>query len=301
MRHLPLNSAKTDQRTEDSLVDLLLPIARLLVGGGIGIDELARAAKRAYVRAALDTVLPQDRRVNVSRLSVVTGMTRKEVATLLNNSKGMVRGATRRSGEQRALRVLRGWLTDPRFQNRVGRPEDLAYRGHKKSFTVLVKLYGGDVTPKSVLRELERIGVVEATETGALRVRAVRRRDSIEVHYQLAELARLFEDFALAIVRPNSESEAPPFFGFKDSIVPSTGDAASFVRTFSRRGAALLEDFQQWSAGRDRSKRGPRLDNEGIRVGLGVYLLRSNPPPVTNAPDRAVDRAPARIIRRRRK
>ena len=277
-----MNSAKTDQRTEDSLVDLLLPVAKLLVRGGAGIDELVRAAKRAYLRAAMDTVLPQNRRINVSRLSVVTGMTRKEVSALLNHSKNTRHAATKRSGEQRALRVLRGWLTDPRFQNRSGRPADLSYRGHKKSFGVLVKLYGGDVTPKSVLRELERIDIVEVTDTGALRVRTQRRRGNVDARYQLAELARLFEDFALSIVRPSGDSEAPPFFGFKDSTVPSAGDAAFFVRTFSRRAAALLEDFQQWSAGRERSKSRRNEPKDAIRVGLGVYLLRSNASMTTN-------------------
>lgn len=179
--------------------------------------------------------------------------------------------------------MLRGWLTDPRFQNRNGRPDDLSYRGHTKSFGVLVKLYGGDVTPKSVLRELERIDIVEATETGALRVRTQRRRSSIDARYQLAELARLFEDFALSIVRPSGDSEVPSFFGFKDSTVPSTGDAAFFVRTFSRRAAALLEDFQQWSAVRERSKNRRDQHKDAIRVGLGVYLLRSNASTTTNA------------------
>ena len=230
----------------------------------------------------MDTVLPQNRRINVSRLSVVTGMTRKEVSALLNQPKNARHAAIRRSGEQRALRVLRGWLTDPRFQNRNGRPDDLSYRGHKKSFGALVKLYGGDVTPKSVLRELERIDIVEATETGALRVRTQRRRSNIDAHYQLAELARLFEDFALSIIKPSGDSEAPSFFGFKDSTVPSTGDAAFFVRTFSRRAAALLEDFQQWSAARERSKSRRNEHKDAIRVGLGVYLLRSNASMTTN-------------------
>jgi Family of unknown function (DUF6502) len=247
----------------------------------------------------MDAVLPQDRRVNVSRLSVATGMTRKEVSALLGYSKNARHAKTRRSGEQRALRVLRGWLTDPRFQNRIGRPDDLSYRGHKKSFTVLVKLYGGDVTPKSVLRELERIDVVEVTETEAVRVRAQKRRSNIDVHYQLAELARLFEDFALAIVRPSGDIEAPPFFGFKDSIVPSTGDAAFFVRTFSRRAAALLEDFQQWSAGRERSKAGGHEQKDAIRVGLGVYLLRSSGSAATNLAAKLDEQAAIRLKRRR--
>lgn len=299
LRQLPLKRAKTDPRTEDSLVDLLLPIARLLVGAGTGIDEFVRAAKRAYLRAAMDTVLPHDRRVNVSRLSVATGMTRKEVSVLLNSSTGTRRGGNRRSGEQRALRVLRGWLTDPRFQNRNGRPEILSYRGPKKSFTVLVRLYGGDVTPKSVLRELERMNIVGITRTGALRVRARGKRNNVETRYHLAELARLFEDFASAIVRPSSGAEAPPFFGFKDSPVLSSEDAASFVRTFSRRAAALLEDFQQWSAGRHGTKLEPHRANEAVRIGLGVYLVRSNQLSTTKSAERAAQLPPAPLSRKR--
>lgn len=249
----------------------------------------------------MDAVLPQDRRVNISRLSVATGMTRKEVSALLNYSSDARRGATRRSGEQRALRVLRGWLTDPRFQNRDGRPDDLSYRGHKKSFAVLVKLYGGDVTPKSVLRELERISVVEMTRTGSLRVRAFRKRNNVETHYQISELARFFEDFACAIGRPANVTEAPPFFGFKDSTVPSVGDAASFVRTFSRRAAALLEDFQQWSVGREGRKPALNRDNKAVRVGLGVYLLGSHQTPVSDAIRKATTRPGIRLTRRDRK
>jgi len=263
----------------------------------MGIDELVRAAKRAYLRAAMDTVLPHDRRVNVSRLSVATGMTRKEVSALLNSSMGTQQGGNRRSGEQRALRVLRGWLTDPRFQNRNGYPDVLSYRGPKKSFTFLVKLYGGDVTPKSVLRELERMNILRTTQTGALRVRARGKRNNVETGYYLAELARLFEDFASAIVRSSNVVEAPPFVGFKDSIVLSPGDAASFVRTFSRRGAALLEDFSQWSAGRHEIKLEPHRSNEGVRIGLGVYLVRSNRSSTTRSPGRAPE--PARVPRRR--
>src|SRR6185312_13707335 len=88
-----------------------------------------------------------------------------------------------------------------------------------------------------------------------------------EVNSQLSDLSRLFEDFALAIIRPNSKLEDPSFIGFKDSIVPSTGDAAYFMRRFSGRAAALLEDFERWSVGRG-----------AARVGLGVYLLRSERP-----------------------
>lgn len=270
-----LKSTKVDQGIDDALVDLLLPIARLLIKEGTGIDKLVRAAKRAYLRAAVEGVLPRGQRINISRLSVATGMTRKEVSALLRDSRDTrsQKADSRTRGEQRALRVLRGWSSDPRFQSPSGRPSTLPYRGLTKSFVHLVKLYGGDVTPKSVQRELDRMGLVAATRGGALRLRATRKPSSIEA-YQISDLARLFEDFAFAVMRPKTNSEAQAFFGFKDSTAPSTSDAAFFMTRFSRRAAALLEDFQEWSAGRASAALESRA-SEGMRVGLGVYLLRS--------------------------
>jgi len=221
----------------------------------------------------MEAVLPRGQRVNISLLSVATGMTRKEVSILLRDSRDDRKAATRTRGEQRALRVLRGWLTDPRFQNRGGHVDALPYRGHTKSFVYLVKLYGGDVTPKSVRRELERMGLIEATPTGTLRPCATRKRRDIPA-YQLSDLARSFEDFAFAILGPKLNSEPPSFFGFKDFTVPSKRDAAFFMSRFSRRAAALLENFQEWSAGRRSSK--STAQEKATRVALGVYLLRSD-------------------------
>lgn len=291
---------KAVQGTEGALLELLLPIARLLIRDGTGIDKLAHAAKRAYLRAAVEGVLPGGQRINISRLSVVTGMTRKEVSTLLRGSqdKGS-RTDSRTRGEQRALRVLRGWSSDPRFQSRNGRPGTLPYRGQTKSFTYLVRLYGGDVTPKSVQRELERMGLIEPTRGGGLRLRATRKRGSITA-YQISDLARLFEDFASAAVRPTPSSEAPSFFGFKDSTVSSASDAAFFMTRFSRRAAALLEDFQDWSNGRD-SATSTSPDHGGVRVGLGVYLLRSDNLVGTDPVAKTDGRASGQTLRKSRR
>lgn len=297
IRLLRLKPTKADQGTENSLQELLLPIARLLVSAGTGIDQLVRAAKRAYLRGAVEAVLPRGQRINISRLSVVTGMTRKEISSLLRDSRGDWIPTARPHGEQRALRVLRGWLTDPRFQNRSGRAATLPYRGRAKSFAHLVRLYGGDVTPKSVQRELERLDLIEFTRAGMLRLRPARTRSGIGA-YQLSDLARLFEDFAFAIMQPKANTESPSFFGFKDSTVPSTSDAAFFMSRFSRRAAALLEDFEEWSAGRD-SPNSPSRDQAAVRVGLGVYLLRSGYALGSGTPTYPVLRAGGRPIRPR--
>lgn len=285
-----MKQAKTDRRIEDSLLQLLLPVSRLLVYGGIGIDELIYAAKGAYLLAAMQAVGQQDGRVNISRLSVATGMTRKEVSALLNDASSYREAITKRIGQQRALRVLRGWLADPRFQKNNGQPDELPYRGGKKSFAMLVKIYGGDVTPKSVLRELERVEIVEVMETGWLKLRASRSRAAAEVHYKLSDLAKLFDDFALAAIGPGPNAQEQTFF-FKDSIVSSAADAAYFMRRFSRRAAAYVEDFERWTAGREPIK--SRHANEAIRVGLGVYLLQSDQ--LSSSRKRGNSAAPAKV------
>jgi Family of unknown function (DUF6502) len=241
--------------------------------GAVGIDELISAAKRAYLRAAIDVTVPAGRRLNASRLSVATGMTRKEVAALLNQSKSEERLAIRRSGQQRALRVLRGWFTDPRFQAGGARPAELPLSGKKKTFRQLVKLHGGDVTPNSVLNELERMGAVELTSYGRLRVRWKRNEEDLRPDYQLSELAKLFEDFVSAVTPTSSK---PSFFGFKDAIVVSSGEAAAFMQTFSRRAAALLEGFEQWSTTHEVAKIGNSDSAGAKRIGIGLYLLHAD-------------------------
>ena len=81
---------------------MLVPMARMLLKSGFGAGELLRAAKQASVRAALIEVIPLGSRVNVSRISVATGLTRKEIASILGrtlNSKSLSEKSTL---EQRA-------------------------------------------------------------------------------------------------------------------------------------------------------------------------------------------------------
>ena len=88
-----------------SLASILVPISRVLIQRDLGAGPLVLAAKLAHLRAAIETVAPRGTRPNVSRLSVVTGMTRKEVSFLLKNTANSARGAIPKIGlEQRALR-----------------------------------------------------------------------------------------------------------------------------------------------------------------------------------------------------
>jgi hypothetical protein len=265
-----------DSQFNETLVALLLPICRRMLAGGLGTGDLVRAAKQAFLRAAIASVTSAGSRVSVSHLSVVTGLTRKEVTALLNEIEGAPAADRSEGKEQRARRVLRGWKLDPRFCDDDGAPATLPLRGDRKSFSALVKLYGGDVTPNSVLRELERLRAVSFSGSHGLRLRSSKVGGKSTEH--MTELARLFPDFANT-VSPESPVEGRPlFFGFRDSAVDSSDLAAKFQRTFSNRALVMLQGVQQWlvSQGQSRSLKEGNASKR-VNVGIGVYLVqRSN-------------------------
>jgi Family of unknown function (DUF6502) len=261
--------------SSEALVTLLLPIGRLMLKSGLGIDEMIRAAKKAYVRAAIAYVAPSGRHVSASRLSVMTGLTRKEVGAIVSEISGTATGRFAGMKEQRALRVVRGWRVDPRFCDGRGEPARLSLRGDRRSFSELVKAYGGDVTPNSVLKELERMNVVTFNKSRRLLLRS--RGIRVPRSESLSDLARAFPDFADAIGSQHPVSGRSSFFGFRESVLDSTDQAARFQRTFSNRAAILLQGVDQWAASHRQSPRsGVKIPGNKCRVGIGVYLIQGD-------------------------
>ena len=249
-----------------------------MLSGRLGIADLVRAGKEAYVRAAIAYVIPPAARINASSLSVVTGLTRKEVAAILNGIKGVATARRIELKAQRALRVLQGWKFDPRFCNKSGRPSALPLRGDRRSFSALVKIYGGDVTPNSVLKELERMSAVTFDSYQRVRFRSPRLRAKSTEH--MADLARLFPDFAYTVSSQHAKLGRPIFFAFKDSFVDSPDQAAKFQRSFSNRAAVLLQGVEQWIASQNKIRQLKSAGgNERHRVGIGVYLVQGNGDP----------------------
>jgi hypothetical protein len=273
---LRTSSGNLESAAVDALVDVLIPLSRSLIRGELGAGELVRAAKLSFVRAAVSELVPTGERPNISRLSVVTGLTRKEVSALLRHQSGGPRlaGQKRPAMEQRAFRVLRGWRVDARFQSANGKPARLRIRGKRGSFAHLVRTYAGDVTPISVLKELERIQIVTRTREGTVQIRSERIRGRQRASDQLIEFARIFRDFVTSVSSGAASNDAPVFFGFKESSVSSKESASLFHRTFSRRAAALLESMEQWVKYQSDSRSGrSKMRSKATRVGLGVYLV----------------------------
>jgi hypothetical protein len=268
---------KSENRRGDAihlLSVMLMPLARMMLRNGFGVGELIAATKQATLQAALIEVIPPGTRVNVSRLSVATGLTRKEVSILLGRSLSARSSRSKPTLEQRAWRVLRAWHSDPKYRENSGRLSALPFAGKQRTFSSLVRKYAGDVTPLSVLRELERIKVVTKTRSGNLRLNPRALHSRSLVIQQIADMARVFKDFAATA----TGERAHRFFEFRDGLMPSMDQAALFHRTFSERGTILLESFEQWLKSQRRViGKSNRPSKSDVRVGVGVYLVQETP------------------------
>jgi hypothetical protein len=151
-----------------AILKLLDPLVRLLLAAGIGVGDFLALVKVAYVRAARDEgrEMRGETRANVSRIAVVTGLTRAEVSAMLLSDTDEQRTSDR--GRQRAERVLSGWWNDPDFQNTAGEPAVLPLSGSKASFKALVARYSNEPRHVPILDELLRVNAVRRHPNGNL-------------------------------------------------------------------------------------------------------------------------------------
>ena len=67
----------------DAFFVILRPIAKILLRCGIGFREFVEVAKAAFVDVASSDYGLRGRPTNISRVAVMTGLTRKEVRRLI--------------------------------------------------------------------------------------------------------------------------------------------------------------------------------------------------------------------------
>lgn len=145
---------------------ILPPLVRVLINLGISAPELSTVCKHVYVETAAERLAKSAKRVNRSRIAIVTGLTRAEVTRLLKSRT--LGAATHERYLHRASRVLKGWLTDKDFVSRSGRPRHLPLKGQRGSFHALVKRYSGDIPPRAMLDELSAMAAIRRQKDGRI-------------------------------------------------------------------------------------------------------------------------------------
>ena len=153
---------------------LMTPLIRILLRNGISFREFAEVLKEVFVAVcARDLAIP-GRRMTLSRIAIVTGLTRKEVASIVRDDE--LRRRALETNANRAARILEAWHSDTRFVGPYGFPRDLLIDGNDPAGTFgdLVREHSGDMPVRAMLDELLRVGAAKLLESGEV-VRVLKR------------------------------------------------------------------------------------------------------------------------------
>lgn len=261
-----------------SAADVLRPLVALLVGRGVQYGTMADLVKAIFVEAAQAQVTGGGSARVISRLSVATGIHRKEVKRLL-----ALAGATRpQAGESVASEVFARWLSDRRYLNAGGRPKVLprlaAARG--PSFESLARAVSNDVHPRTILEELLRLKLVELDADDRVTLLAAGFVPASEERHLMRLLADNVRDHLAAAVS-NVSGEGPKFLEqaiFADSLSEATVREIDriarehWTHTFQQ----LVPQVQALIDAEDRAGRTGRH-----RARVGMYSFAQRLPEVT--------------------
>lgn len=133
---------------------VMRPLARLAVARAAGFGALQRVLKEELVSAARDGAALEASPPSQSRVSLMTGVHRKDVREILAGDPPARRAIRASLAETVAAR----WLADPERAGPDG-PRPLP-RGGTVGFDALVASISTDMRPRAVLEEMLRLGLV---------------------------------------------------------------------------------------------------------------------------------------------
>ena len=260
------------QALSDTVQSILRPLVRVLLRNGIPYGAFVDIARRVYVEVAEKEFGLPGKKQTVSRISTITGLTRKEV-TRIQTAETPLR-ATHAERHNRPARVIGGWVRDKAYHDRRGRPADLPMEGHKGSFAALVRDFSGDIPPRAIADELARVGAIEMRPEGTVRLltRAyVPRGDQAE---KIAILGSDVADLIRSIDHNLTCAPGEAYFQRRVSYDNIPREALPVLqRKLARKSQACLESLDRVLAAADRD-RNPGVKGSGrMRTGVGIYYF----------------------------
>ena len=251
---------------------ILRPLIHILLRNGISYGTFADLAKWLFVDVATREFSIEGRKQTISRVSVITGLNRKEVKRV--SELPVPDDQTSSERYNRAARVIAGWRRDRRFRvPGKDAPADLQISGAGSTFQTLVKDYSGDMPFRAVLDELIRVGAVVRTDD---RVHLLARAylpagdETMKLYILGTDVAHL-----IATIQHNlNPDERGPLYQRKvmydnlpDAVLPV------FRRLSAESAQSLLEKLDQWLSDHDRDGQ-KAVQGEGRNVaGLGIYYF----------------------------
>ena len=267
--------AKLGQSMQAAVARLLKPLVRMMLRYGVPFGAFMDVARRVFVEVAMEEFTIPGRKPTISRASVITGLSRKEILRLRRLPPLSDEGVN--TSYNRATRVISGWVRDEAFAQKPGVPAALPMEGRGRSFARLVKKYSGDVPPRAILDELLRVGAVEREAQGKIRLLA---RGYVPRSGEEEKLGILGTDVADLIDTIDHNLRAPggaSRLQMKVAYDNLPGEPLGRFRArSSKQSLKLLEKYDKELAAMDRDVTPAAGGTGRLRAGVAIYYFEED-------------------------
>lgn len=254
----------------------MLPIARFLLKNGVGYREFSEISKLAFVQVAGEDYGIRGRRTNMSRISVMTGLNRKEIRRIRDRIEN--EDWKLDPNLSKPTHILAEWFTSKTYLGPRGMPKALPYeeKDGRASFIDLVKEVGGDIPPGAMLKELIRAGCVKETRAGVWK--AVKRQYTPRVVdvFLVQRFGECLHDLAETMSRNMEQVNLDDrLFEFRAWANGVDKKSTSMLRKMvASQGQVYLESIDDW-LGEHVNKDNESSADSPVRCGVGVYYFES--------------------------
>jgi uncharacterized protein DUF6502 len=255
----------------DAAQGVLRPLVRILLRNGVPYGAFAEMARRVYAEVAQREFALPGKKQTVSRISTLTGLTRKDVTRIQSEAAPRPPDHERYN---RPARVIGGWVRDKRYHDRRGRPAELPMEGDTRSFSALVREFSGDIPPRAMADELARVGAIEVVPEGRVRLLT---RAYIPRGDQAEKIGILGADVADLIRTIDHNLTCPPGAAYFQRRVSYDNVPLELLpalsRKLSRKAQSCLESMDRVLAAADRDRSAQAKGSGRARTGVGIYYF----------------------------
>ena len=155
-----------EDELESALASIFVPLARLLLKNQIEAKPVVELLRSAFIQVAHQEFGNRNRKASVTRVSRLTGYSRKTVKQLASAKTNCLeyKDVYARSEES----VLNTWMTDPKYLTKNGRPRRLRYGPGTGTFCNAVEESLGTESPSDIRDALVRRGRITENKAGSL-------------------------------------------------------------------------------------------------------------------------------------
>jgi hypothetical protein len=253
----------------------LRPLVKRLLASGVPFGRLEARLRELFVEVAETELALPARRQTDSRVSLLTGINRKEVRRIRSAERGQP--APSSFSMNYASSLISRWLTDPQTVDRAGRPRPLPYQAERgPSFMKLARKVTADLAPRVLLDEVVRSGAAELRPGNLVVLKSdayVPKREPAE---KLQILGEDPPELIETILR-NIFSESPELLLQRKVYYDNLGSrAATQIRAQMRReGERFLRRVNRLLGKHDRDRNVKAAGGDRYYAGMGVYFFET--------------------------